>query len=114
MKKGNGDLKQATKKQLEELRHAHRKEPKRIGRPPAPAKPVRRPTTKTLTNVYKWMRQQGLQVYGPAADLEKGFLVPGNMDYDVTSMLQLAHLRKLHPEGIPEEEWESDNEENAG
>jgi hypothetical protein len=77
-------------------------------------KPKRRPSTKTLANVYAWLKEQGLEVYGPAADLEKGHLCPGNMDYDVKSMLQLARLRKLHPKGIPEEQWESDNEENAG
>lgn len=77
-------------------------------------KPKRRPPTSTIKRVYEWMREQGLQVYGPAADLQKGFLVPGNMDYDVTAMLQLAHLNKLHPKGIPEEQWELDSQENAG
>lgn len=116
MTKRKDDLKAVTKKQLEQLRHATRKDPKHvvhklIGRPPSPKKPTRRPSTKTLASVYWWMRAQGLRVYGPAADLEKGTVDPfGNQDYTVSDMLQLAQLNKRYPEGIPQSEPELDNE----
>lgn len=131
MKRRKDDLKQATKKQLDELRRSSRKDPKhavnvllaragvkgvRVGsKVYSVSKPKRRPSTKTLHFVYAWLQEQGLQVYGPNVDLEKGKAYGSCMDYNVAQMLQLARLRKQHPKGIPYAEFDDDvNEENAG
>lgn len=61
-----------------------------------------KPRKKVLENVINWLSEQRLYVYGPAVDLKKGYIYPGNQDY--TAEMVLEYIKKK--EKLVEKEWE--------
>ena len=60
---------------------------------------ARRPNTKTIERVFKWLDDQGLSVYGPNVDLDKRILYPACMDYTAQDAIRYSRLKNKLTEG---------------
>ena len=56
------------------------------------------PSRPTIRKVVEYLESIGLNVYGPCIDLNTGYQIGNNMDYDAEQVLRYQHLKRLYPD----------------